>query len=557
MAILEILDSKFNANRTGLRSWRELRSIGRAMWSQAEEDKLRRECLTVSDDGNPFMLPLTSNATLWAVAFERYGVPLSDLFTYGLKPHPKSTRGPRAKYITPLCCQLLVVIMVHPIFQAKIDLVRYVLQCVICLRMGVHQPPVGPATDISDDANPTLDRIADILYNEDESMGQIEAYHGALWLYIQESGIYTHPEIVNLVEALRVAFKDVKAFQGASIPGDNTPHCRTLFFLQLWDLQFLLQVLNDMASPRGYLPAEEYHKQWLKVARRVRPYIESKIEDLVESWFLLDERNDRVRQKLFAMRSGRPIYDIGEEDFRPLYARSELITVGMRSILCGDFLKPLCPSEQVDIADNRIQEDVMSTMVQKNMTSNGMQNDGLGATGNEVRDDTPDVTDDETEEAVPDNETQDTEEDVVVQNTYRDVNMDNTVDDSEMQATHGNTAMQSIEINTDMRIIDDDAYIPARNAKVVDDSDEYEPSEMSGDEDDDDYGTGRAPQTRRRRRPSSTSIASFHSISSSKADEWEPTDDDLPIPKNEYIARRGVPEQHRHKPVYRRRQGRE
>lgn len=514
MPVFEILDSKFSANRTGLRTWRELRFIGKPMWSQAEEDKLRRECLALFDDGFSLILPLSSNATLWAAAFDRYGVPLSDLFTYGLKPHPSSTRGPRATYLTPLCCQFLVVIMVHPIFQAKIDLVRHVLQHVVCLRMGVHQPPVGPASDISDDANTTLDLTAGILYNADETMGQIEAYHGALWLYLQEFGTYTHPEIVSLLEALRVAFKKVKASKGNNIPGDDTPYCRHLFFVQLWDLQFLVQVLNDMASPRGYLPAEAYHKQWLRVTRKVRPYIESKVENLAESWFLLDERNHRVRRKLLARMSGRPIYDIGEEDFRPLYARSELITVGMRSILCGDFLKPLCPSEQIDVADPEIQEDATDTEMQEH------------------------------------------DREIVMQSTHNDIDTQDTDDDIEMQAALDDIAKQSLEVNINLPSAVNDAYVPPRKSRVADDSDEYEPS-ISGDEDDDDYQTAQAQQARRHRSPSSTSIASFYSISSSMADELEPNNDNSPAPRNEHIARRGLPEQDRHKPVFRRRQDRE
>ncbi|ROV93560.1 hypothetical protein VSDG_06815 [Cytospora chrysosperma] len=563
MPVFEILDSKFSANRTGLRTWRELRFIGNPMWSQAEEDQLRRECLALEPDGLSLILPLSSNATLWAAAFDRYGVPLSDLFTYGLKPHPSTTRGPRATYLTPLFCQFLIVILVHPVFQAKIDLVRHVLQHLVCLRMGVHQPPVGPAADISDDANTTLDLLADVLYNADETMGQIEAYHGALWLYIQELGIYTHPEIVDLLEVLRVAFKNAKASEDNNIPGDNTPYCRNLFFLQLWDLQFLLQVLNDMASPRGYLPAEEYHKQWLRVTRRVRPYIESKVEGLAESWFLLDERNHRVRQKLIAKMSGRAIYDIGEEDFRPLYARSELITVGMRSILCGDFLKPLCPSGQINVTDPEIQEDAMDAGMQEELTEDQMQEDLTEdqmqeeLTDDQMQDDTMDVTGNESEDDVIDSEMQSIDREIMMQNTHNDIDTQDADDDIEMQAAHDNIARETIEVDTNLPSADREAYIPPRKSRVVDDSDEYEPS-ISGDEDEDgDYEPAGAQQANRRRSPSINSIASFYSISSSKADEWEPIDDDPPAPRNEHISRRGLPQHDRHKPMFRRRQDHE
>lgn len=584
MTTHEILDSRFRANRTNLRTWRELRNIGQAMWSQAEEDQLRRECLqvtgfnttTTTHSSCPVPPPSVSNATLWAASFDRYGLPLSDLFTYGLRPHPSSTRGARARYLTPAFCQLLVVVMVHPVFQARIHLLRHVLQRVVCLRMGVHQPPVGPAADIDDGAIPVLDDMAEALYNADQSMGQTEAYHGALWLYIQEHGVQTHPEVVHLVNAIGKAIEHERARGGSDVPADSTPDCRNLFFLQLWDLQLLVRVLDGMASSSSsfssssssshgsYLPAEAYHRQWLSVTRRVRPYIETKVDALVESWFLLDERNHRVRQKLMAQRSGRPVFDVAEEDFRPLYAKSGLITVGMRSVLCGDYLRPLCPfvgggtasaggvvglevqsGLTVDAAVQE-EENIVDAVQAGDYIDYEMQDLGteVQSTNNSDNDDIIDP--------------QETDDDLELQAAYNNY--------TAMQATTTATANDDNDDDTEVESAKhlDNPTIPPRGVTNPDDSDEYEPS-IGGDSDDyEDHETVRARRSRlrRHRRSSSSespsgSIASFYSVNSSEPGEWAPPDgaDELPEPRNEHIARRSLPEQACHRPAFQRRLG--
>lgn len=341
MATSEILDSKWDARRSDLRTWRDLRYV-LSEWSREEEDELLSDCLAVTDDKFFMDLPPTnSNTTLWAAAFERYCVPLTDLFTYGLKPHPSATRGARAKLLAPTFCHLLTEVLIHPVFQADIDLVRYILQRIVVMRMGMHLPPIGPAP-IKDSSSHTLKETALILRMGDHSeKGKIQADHDAVWLYMQEHGAHKSVDIAGLEEALVEEFK--YGNPPKDMPRDSTPNCRSLFYLQLWDLQFLVQVMNDLSHPAGYLAPGVYYKQWLALTKRVRTFMSTKIDGLVQAWFLKDERDYRIRQKLKQTGSASEVYDIAEEEFRPLYIESRYITEGMRAVVNGDYLTAICP----------------------------------------------------------------------------------------------------------------------------------------------------------------------------------------------------------------------
>ncbi|KUI72425.1 hypothetical protein VM1G_07668 [Cytospora mali] len=517
MAIREILDSKFAPNRTGLRTWRELRFIGKPLWSDKEEAALIRDCQAIADEGPSLITPLSSNSILWAACFERYGVPLTDLFTYGLKPHPKSKRGLGATYLTPLCCQSLTEILIHPIFQAEIDLVRYVLQYVICLRMGVHVPPLGPVPDMDDATCNTLPITANIIYEADEKKDKVEANHDAIWLYMQESGLQTHPDIVNLERDLREAFELGEVPKNK--PGDSTPHCRRLFYLQLWDLQFLVQILNDTASPQGYMPTAQYHKQWLRATGKIRPFMMTKVEGLAEAWFLHDERSHRVREKVNKC-PGRALFDIPEEGFRPLYAKSDFITVSMRSVLCGDFLVPASPLRQKDKKVNKVQEVADEVNMQDTGDSFGIQSN---------------------------------HDDANIRST--DDRIQNTEDGVDVQSFNNNFRMQSIEEDTDVQSTEDDdaTIIVASGVNDAGDSDEYNP--FNGDaEPEDDTEMDLDDQDHQDHQRRSDSIMSIFSISSSTAEEWEYNEGAFPASTNEHISQRGLLVHNRYQPAFRRRE---
>jgi hypothetical protein len=327
-------DSKFSANRTDLRIWHELRYV-RCLWSREEEDQLRSDCLGIIDAEE---LQSTSNAILWTASFDRYGVPLSDIFTYGLRPHPRNLRLTRKKLLSPQFCDHLTTVMIHPIFQGDAALLRYVLQLLICKRVGIHVPPMGTMPDMD---NASLDKVrylADTLLLDEDTPETRLVVHADAYLFLsQEHGVRIHPDIVMLEDLLSVEFS--KEGLGSTMPQDDAPNSRSLFYLQLWDLRFLLDVLNGLSVGSCYLTVESYKNCWLKDTFRIQNYISNKLDSLIHQYFVRDERNYRIRQKLKQKGSDARLYDIPEEDFNPTYAHSQYVTHRMRAVLEGDYLE--------------------------------------------------------------------------------------------------------------------------------------------------------------------------------------------------------------------------
>lgn len=337
-------DSKFSADRTDMRLWHELRYV-RSLWSRDEEDKLRQDCAAITDGDE---IQSTSNSVLWTASFDRYGVPLSDIFTYGLRPHPSNLRFARKKLLSPQFCDHLTSVMVHPIFQGNAALLRYVLQLIIRMRVGMHVPPMGTMPDMDNKDLTQVDMLADtLLLDEDTPEERLLVHADAYLLISQRQGSRFHPEIVMLEDLLTVNFSN-EGYEDTA-PRDDVPYSRSLFYLQLWDLQFVLNVLDGLSFRTSYLPVDKYKAMWVIDTLKIQQYIAKKLDSLVQQWFLSDERNYRIRQNLKHEGRGKCLYDIPEEDFNPTYARSQYVTHKMRAVLEGEYLEALCPSRPLDI----------------------------------------------------------------------------------------------------------------------------------------------------------------------------------------------------------------
>lgn len=323
-----------------MRLWHELRYV-RSLWSREKDDKLRQDCIGITDGDD---IQSTSNSVLWTASFDRYGVPLSDIFTYGLRPHPSYLRFARKKLLSPQFCDHLTSVMVHPIFQANAALLRYVLQLIVRMRVGMHVPPMGTMPDMD---NADLDQVtllADMLLLEEDTPEERLLVHADAYLLIsQKKGARFHPDIVMLEDLLIVNFSN-EGYEDTA-PRDDAPHSRSLFYLQLWDLQFLLNVLDGLSFRTTYLPVDRYKAMWIKDTVKINEYIAKKLDSLVQQWFLSDERNYRIRENLKHEDQDKHLYDIPEEDFNPTYARSQYVTHKMRAVLEGQYLEALCPPQ--------------------------------------------------------------------------------------------------------------------------------------------------------------------------------------------------------------------
>lgn len=336
-------DSRFSADRTDMRLWHELRYV-RTLWSRVEEDKLRQDCAAITDGDD---IQSTSNAVLWTACFDRYGVPLSDIFTYGIRPHPSHLRFARKKLLSPQFCDHLTSVMVHPIFQGDSSLLRYVLQLIVRMRVGMHVPPMGTMPDMDNATLSHVDLLADTLLLEEDTPEERLLVHADAYLLIsQKQGARFHPDIVMLEDLLTVHFSN-EGYEHTA-PQDDAPYSRSLFYVQLWDLQFLLNVLNGLSFRASYLPLDRYKAMWITDTPKIQEYIAKKLDGLVQQWFLSDERNYRIRQNLKKENRGKCLYDIPEEDFNPTYARSQYVTHKMRAVLEGDYLEALCPPRPLE-----------------------------------------------------------------------------------------------------------------------------------------------------------------------------------------------------------------
>lgn len=336
-------DSKFSADRTDMRLWHELRYV-RSLWSREEDDKLRQDCAAIADGDD---IQSTSNAVLWTASFDRYGVPLSDIFTYGIRPHPSNLRFAKKKLLSPQFCDHLTSVMVHPIFQGDAALLRYVLQLIVRMRVGMHVPPMGTMPDMDLATLRQVDLLANTLLLEEDTPEERLLVHADAYLIIsQKQGARFHPDIVMLEDLLIVHFSN-EGYEHTA-PRDDAPYSRSLFYLQLWDLQFLLNVLNGLSFRTSYLPVDRYKAMWITDTPKIQEYIAKKLDGLVQQWFLSDERNYRIRQNLNQENRGKRLYDIPEEDFNPSYARSQYVTHKMRAVLEGEYLEALCPPHPLE-----------------------------------------------------------------------------------------------------------------------------------------------------------------------------------------------------------------
>ncbi|KAI3401101.1 hypothetical protein diail_247 [Diaporthe ilicicola] len=339
--VILLPDSKFNADRTKVRFWHELRYV-RTKWSLQEEEQLRVDCLAITDDCDLYE---NSNALLWTACFDRYGVPLGDIFTYGLRPHPDYLRQPRQKLLSPIFCDHLIDILIHPIFQGNTGLLCYILQRVVCMRTDMHYPPMGTMPYMDDAKLGKVDLLASILLSERTAEDR-QVTHADAYLFLSHpEGPMFHAAIQELEDLLCTEFANKKC--RATAPRDNIPHSRSLFFVQLWDLQFLSSVLDKLSLKHedSYVSVEKYKSTWLMNIDRIQKYVVGKLDSLVQQWFLSDERNFRIRSKL-RNDPNQHLYDIPEEDFIPAWALSQWLTAGAKAILEGDYLKAICPPDQ-------------------------------------------------------------------------------------------------------------------------------------------------------------------------------------------------------------------
>lgn len=359
-------DSRFSADRTDMRLWHELRYV-RSLWSREEEEKLRQDCVAITDGDD---IKSTSNAVLWTASFDRYGVPLSDIFTYGIRPHPSNLRFARKKLLSPQFCDHLTSVLVHPIFQGNAALLRYVLQLIVRMRVGMHVPPMGTMPDMDNANLGEVDFLADtLLLDEDTPEERLLVHADAYLLLSQKQGARFHPDIVMLEDLLIVHFSN-EGYEHTA-PRDDAPYARSLFYLQLWDLQFLLNVLNGISFRTSYLPVDRYKAMWITDTPKIQEYVAKKLDGLIQQWFLSDERNYRIRQNLKQENQGKRLYDIPEEDFNPTYARSQYVTHKMRAVLEGEYLEALCPPRPMGMSFDQSPV-TSSTVIESSVTQSSV-----------------------------------------------------------------------------------------------------------------------------------------------------------------------------------------
>lgn len=503
-------DSKFSAGRTDMRLWHELRYV-RSLWSREEEDQLRNDCLAIIDGVE---LQSTSNSILWTASFDRYGVPLSDIFTYGLRPHPGTLRLSRKKLLSPHFCDHLTSVMVHPIFQGDAALLRYVLQLIVCKRVGMHVPPMGTMPDMDDASLDRVKFLADTLLLEEETPEARLLVHADAYLFIsQKHGARFRPDIVMLEDLLNANFSNEG--YDSTAPRDDAPNSRSLFYLQLWDLQFLLNVLDGLSVGSSYLITERYKTWWLKDTYRIQKYIATKLGSLVQQWFLSDERNYRIRQKSKQQDSDTRLYDIPEEDFNPTYTHSQYVTHQMRAVLEGDYLEALCPP---DSPERHLAGDpVFEVPIAVGSVSGGSNFEDSTAESSAIREEEPGSGSDAAQS--PFNLTH-SPQDSPVRRIEDDSGNTIKVDTHDDQQAFSEAQIK-LETQTDF-----DNKIDHQNGDYG--------GAFDGDVEDIEGGKGQAHSRRE------TSFVSIQSVASSKAADGQPHSP-CGSPAHRYFARRGLP----------------
>lgn len=522
-------DSKFCADRCDMRLWHELRYV-RTLWSREDEDKLQQDCASITDGDN---IHSASNAVLWTASFDRYGVPLSDIFTYGLRPHPSNLRLPRKKLLGTQFCDLLTSVMVHPIFQGNAALLRYVLQMIVRMRVGLHVPPMGTMPDMDNNNLDQVNVLADTLLLEEDTPDERVLVHADAYLLIsQKHGARFHPEIVMLEDMLVVHFSN-QGYEHTA-PQDNAPYSRSLFYLQLWDLRFLLDVLKGLSFRTSYLPVDRYKAMWITDTPKIQEYIAQKLDTLVQQWFLSDERNYRIRDSLKYDPKKKRLYDIPEEDFSPTYARSQYVTHSMRAVLEGEYLEAICPPPEMDTS-----------------VEGSNSNDSYVAQSPGTPRSMADIPIDREQE--PGSGTDAAQLPVNLNSSPKDMPI-RSVEENPCMGTAG-AALDSQHASPEPKIKEEAEVTPDdkdedknedrteyKNEDQSEDQDEDHDEEMNrddsgvydGDAEDSEYGDDQSCPTRR------TSIASIQSMTSSKAADYERDSRD-DSPEQGYFPRRGLP----------------
>jgi len=306
-------------------------------WSEEDERILQRDYADWAKQMDASVKEKHRERSLWRLTIKLFGCHPYDLFRYGLQVERQRRQGPDAisgkepknMNLSQALCMELQSLMCHPLWDGKIELLRYALQLAVYYRVENHISPLGPGIDLKQEPKDDVWKSAKAVADPEQRMSIIGDYCYETFL---QHGPPGNPYIRELAARLQETLTPVPA---------KEPTDRLLFKLRLADLRAVKQALDGTTTMFGaakWQPCADYWMQYQVARTRAWQYPPTSIAQLSEwkqAWFLHAKREKLVRIRFRERGMGDMLLDMPRTDPVPFYVNSRRVTQEQRDVLYG------------------------------------------------------------------------------------------------------------------------------------------------------------------------------------------------------------------------------
>lgn len=294
----------------------------------------------------------------WRLTIKLFGCHPFDLFRYGLQMERTYSSGTviingkaeKSVNFEQAFCTEIQGLLCHPLWDGKIELLRYALQLTIYYRVKDHILPLGPGIDMKQDPTDDVWRAIREVEDQEEQMSMIGDYCYETYL---QNGPPGHRDIRDLAARLQKTLTPVPA---------QDPDDRLLFKLRLSDLTTLKTALDGTTTRFGaprWSSCTDYWRQYRRARTEAWLYPPTTARQLSawkQKWFLHSKREGLIRLRFRELGAGDMLLDIPRRDPVPFYFNSRRVSQEQRDVLYGavgqapDESLPALTARQVEMA---------------------------------------------------------------------------------------------------------------------------------------------------------------------------------------------------------------
>lgn len=317
------------------------------VWTDADEQmfELERRNTPAILSRDYIEVQFEAEMKLWKAMVKLFGCLPHVLFRYGLRVDnaTHTAQDPdfwlKVKRGMPKdLAEELLTLLPHPIWDGRIELLRYALQLSVSRRVKQHIRPLGRAVDVVDIGVDIYNAIEMLRSDKDESEADamLGDYHFEM---LMRAGVGADKDMKALDKSLQASIKQEEA---------ASPEERLLFLLQATDVEAVRNALDRMyhlGAPK-WRPCSDYCTQYEEhgAAAGVGEDVQNMSCKTFMAWrvhcCMAEEREKAIRTKLRNNNAPDLLLDMRESDPIPWYFLSRRMSAEQKRVLSGVVYPP-------------------------------------------------------------------------------------------------------------------------------------------------------------------------------------------------------------------------